>query len=73
MYLTQLAKMLLQRRGIHPSRYVNHNSEVKASYHVLRHVYCPSVAYVRGLEEYHNEKYRMVCNENTVRSDANNA
>ena len=32
------------------------------SYHVERMVYCPSVAYVKGLEEYKNPRYHMVQN-----------
>ena len=43
------------------------------SYHVERAVYCPSVAYVKGLEEYKNPHYRMVVsNENTIHPMADN-
>lgn len=69
MYLTKLAKTLLARQGIQHSQF----AETHASYHVRRYAYCPSVAYVKGLEEYHNDKYRMVCNENTIHSNADNA
>ena len=48
--------------------------ETKASYHVERVVYCPSVAYVKGLEEYKNPRYRMVhSNENAIHPLADNA
>ncbi len=41
--------------------------DVQASYHVSHMVYCPSVAYVKGLEEYQNPSYRMVAdNDQTI-------
>lgn len=39
---------------------INGQRVTLGSYHVERIVYCPSVAYVKGLEEYKNPRYRMV-------------
>ena len=45
-----------------------------ASYHATPMVYCPTVAYVKGLEEYKNPRYRMVAsNENAIHPMADNA
>lgn len=52
----------------------NSTSVTHASYHVSHMVYCPSVAYVKGLEEYQSPSYRMVhSNENLVHPVVNNA